>query len=149
MALFIYKGNQVEVVEQMSNGLWIWRNGTDGGQGSEHEFAPIASPPHSYSNVNPNLLRLNPAPGSEVLEAEVIEDPAPQSNPSVRLHVNDCSVAEMAAAVKGIGKGFASRILKRKPETGYRDWDHLISLNDDLALNWGEIKSSSLSFVEF
>ncbi len=131
--LYQYKGKQVEVVERFSGGLWVFKCGGDTGQGHESEFTPVH--PQPQPRVAPVAANAQPVPETP----EVV----------VKVNINDCKVPDLAKAVKGIGRGFATRILGRKPEGGYQSWEQLIAVNDDLALNWDEIRKEAEQVVEF
>ncbi len=134
--IYQYKGKQVEVVERFSGGLWVFKCGSETGQGHESEFVPIQSQPQ-------------PRAVSVASATSTVEPTAQVPEVVVKVNINECKVPDLAKAVKGIGRGFATRILGRKPDGGYQSWEQLIAINDDLALNWDEIRRESESIVEF
>ncbi|UBF29845.1 hypothetical protein K9N68_37175 (plasmid) [Kovacikia minuta CCNUW1] len=66
-----------------------------------------------------------------------------------KLLINFCKPSDLAKAVNGIGKQYATRIIARKPDEGYRGWDQLAETNHDLSLNWEEIRKDSEELISF
>jgi hypothetical protein len=66
-----------------------------------------------------------------------------------QVNINACTPAQLAKAVRGIGKSFATKVIVRKPDGGYKSWEQLGEVNADLPLNWKEIEEDSKEVIIF
>lgn len=87
----------------------------------------------------PQLLK--PVGGPAIIDVQVSE--VVDQNPIRPLNINEASPKQLSDFVVGIGPAKASKIITRRPPTGYEDFDHLARLNSDLGLDWEAIATDN------
>lgn len=86
-------------------------------------------------SVLPQLLK--PLGGPAIIDVKVEE--VTKNSPVQPFNINTASPKDLANHVTGIGPAKASKIITRRPPSGYEDFDHLQRLNSDLGLDWEAI----------
>lgn len=158
--VFLFQGKIKCLVTDRMAGVWFWRsiNGSEVGQGHSIEFsvytpenAPVGDESGGevipFPARTPEPVQALPVSEVEPLTIDVSVSSSTEVKPTV--FINSCDAAGLAKAIVGIGKGYATRIIARKPEGGYQNWDHLISVNEDLHVKWETIRAESESLIGF
>lgn len=88
----------------------------------------------AIENVSPSALTPIGIPDQRALP-EVVDV---QVTDVTQIKINHCP-RQLADAIDGVGMARAGKILNRKPEGGYADYEQLEGLNPDVGVNWADV----------
>lgn len=135
MAKYIYKGKEVTLVpgQQFTDGWNVYCPEDTENGGSIMRIHKAIPPGQEGSNLQ---IISDDTPIAAIIGGKANEEiPNPTS-----VNINQVSFTEMHKSLPGIGRASAKKILSNKPLNGYQDLDELKELNQDLAINWDELK---------
>jgi len=140
--IYLVDGKQVRIVSKFSD-LWLGTEELNEGAANPKivQLVPTKCIPVENPSIPP-MTAQKPVP-------QMVPTPVADSQGTVTIFSMNTAMTskEIADALVGIGKVYARKILDRKPDAGYRDWQEVKDLNPDINLNWDEIIRDNANVV--
>ena len=145
-AYFHVPSQKVVEVEHQYSGVWYYL--AEDGKTSKEDF------PVNFREIAGDYVQvLDPPVG--VLPSATTPASSPRlitqvdgKDAGLEFNLNKAqNKTSIAQGVVGIGKVHALTILNNRPPEGYRNWQHLAEINQDLPVNWVEIEKDNPHIV--
>jgi len=123
MTKYLYKGQEVEVVQQFTTHYNVWYQ-----------------EPMEHGGTRKVIVSCQPGHDLQVVEDNVVAMADKPDVANKEFNINLAGFTAIRQHLPGIGRVAPKTVINNRPSGGYKDFEQFCELNKKLNLNWDELK---------